>query len=390
MSAIAGLLIGVSVLWRPSLGASPAPLALSRDALTPLAGTVHDEIASGHIPGAVVLIGQGHDVAYREAFGLRMTTPTRTSMTVDTLFDLASLTKVVATTTAVMQLVERGQLDLDAPASRYWPEFGTAEKRAITIRDLLTHYSGLRPDVHLTRPWFGYQTAMTMLVAEHPLHSPRTEYVYSDENFEVLGEIVRRVSGETLDQYCDQHIFKPLGMLDTRFRPSPSQASRIAPTSSSQANGHASVVVNDPTAQRMGGVAGHAGLFSTADDLGIFATMLLDEGTFHGVQVLRGNSVALMARPASPPAASHARGLGWDLAEPFVAPRDGERPAPSYGHTGYTGTMLWIDPASKTYVIALSNRTYPDGRGNAQPLRKAILNRVSASLNRTAIVPRVP
>jgi CubicO group peptidase (beta-lactamase class C family) len=301
-------------------------------------------------------------------------------MTVDTIFDLASLTKVVATTTAVMQLVELGQLDLDASASKYWPAFGTGGKQAITIRDLLTHYSGLKPDLSDKRRWSGYGTAMRLLVAEHPLHPVRTAYIYSDENFEVLGEIVRRVSGMTLDRYCDQNVFTPLGMGDTRFRPLANQAGRVAPTSLARANRVARVAVNDPTAQRMGGIAGHAGLFSTVDDLATFAMMLLDGGTFQGVRVLTRDSVRAMTRAASPPSGSHVRGLGWDLGEPFDPADDGELPVLSYGHTGFTGTMLWIDPASRSYVIVLSNRTYPGTHGDAQPLRRGILAHVSASL----------
>jgi CubicO group peptidase (beta-lactamase class C family) len=303
-------------------------------------------------------------------------------MTADAIFDLASLTKVVATTTAVMQLVERGQLDLEAPASTYWPRFATGGKAAITIRDLLTHYSGLKPDLALQRRWSGYRAAMNMLVAERPLYPARTRYVYSDENFEVLGEIVRRVSGMPLDQYCEAHIFKPLGMMDTRWRPLGSQLRRIAPTFSPQANGRPSVMVNDPTARRMGGVAGHAGLFSTADDLAIFSRMLLEGGTFRGVQVLNADSVVRMTASASPPAAARARGLGWDLSTPLGLDDAARCPGRSYGHTGFTGTMIWIDPASQTYVIVLSNRTYPNGRGDAQPLRKAILGHVSAFLRR--------
>ena len=389
-SVMAGLLIGLEMLSQPKLAASSRPAALSADSLTPIGDIVHGEIARHHIPGAVVLIGQGHETVYREAFGLRATTDAAVPMTIDTIFDLASLTKVVATTTAVMQLVERGELRLDAPASKYWPEFGAAGKATITIRQLLTHYSGLKPDLNLARPWSTYGTAMQLLAAERPADSTGLHYIYSDENFEVLGEIVHLVSGMPLDEYCDQNIFRPLGMRDTRFRPFASEARRIAPTSSSQMGGHASLVVNDPTAQRMGGVAGHAGLFSTADDLAIFATMLLDGGAFHGMRVLEGHSVAIMTRPASPPAAPHARGLGWDLAEQFVSGLDGEPTVSSYGHTGFTGTMLWIDPASRTYVVVLANRTYPDGHGDAQPLRKAILAYVSASLRRTASVTNLP
>jgi CubicO group peptidase (beta-lactamase class C family) len=359
---------------------------VSTGALSPIADIVQQEIAHGHIPGAVVLIGQGRETIYREAFGLRASRPESIPMTVDTIFDLASLTKVIATTTAVMQLVERGTLDLDESASTYWPEFEAAGKQAITIRDLLTHYSGLKPDLSLKRPWFGYQTAMRMLAAERPLHPTRTQYVYSDENFAVLGELVRRVSGMPLDRYCETYIFTPLGMTDTGFRPPRRQADRIAPTSSSAASRQLGIAVHDPTAHRMGGVSGHAGLFSTADDLSIFAAMLLEGGTFRRIRVLNRESVALMTRPASPPAAPRVRGLGWDLVSPLTIGSD-ERAAGSYGHTGFTGTMIWIDPASHKYVIVLSNRTYPDGRGDAQELRKAILALVSSPSVRITSTP---
>lgn len=377
--AAAGLIIGVGVGVLPADVAPATPRALTADTLAPIADIVHREIDGGHVPGAVVLIGQEDEIVYRHAFGLRATRPQAVPMTVDTIFDLASLTKVVATTTAVMQLVERGTLDLDAPASTYWPRFAAAGKQAITIRDLLTHYSGLRPDLTLRRPWSGSRMARKLLVADRPLHPPGMEYVYSDENFEVLGEIVRRVSGMSLDRYCEEHIFGPLLMMDTRFRPSRSQAGRIAPTSSAQVNERGSPVVNDPTARRMGGVAGHAGLFSTADDLAIFARMLLDGGTVRDARVLNRQSITRMTQPASPPAGSRVRGLGWDLAAPFGASSD-EGFSGSYGHTGFTGTLIWIDPASRSYVIVLSNRTYPDGRGDAQALRRAILAHVAASL----------
>ena len=367
----------------PSIDAAAAARrALSPEGLAPVANIVRQEITDRHVPGAVVLIGQDHTSVYRQAFGLRTTRPRVVPMTVDTVFDLASLTKVIATTTAVMQLVERGALDLDASASTYWPEFAVGGKGGITLRQLLTHYSGLRPDLNLSRRWTGYDTAMQLLVEERPLRTPGTQYVYSDENFEVLGEIVRRVSGTSLDRYCEENIFKPLGMRNTGFRPSLRQASRIAPTSSSRASLSASRLVNDPTAQRMGGIAGHAGLFSTADDLAVFATMLLDGGTYSGVRVLSPKSVAVMTAAASPPAGSHIRGLGWDLASPLDALSDDDAFPGSYGHTGFTGTMIWIDPASRSYVIILTNRTYPDGRGDAQALRKAILGSVASALQR--------
>ena len=379
IAAIGLITTGMGLGVRPVPAASKNGPALAPEVLAPIADIVHQEIASGHIPGAVVLVGQEHEILYRHAFGLRATRPQAVPMTIDTIFDLASLTKVVATTTAVMQLVERGKLALDAPASTYWPRFAAGGKQKITIRDLLTHYSGLRPDLDLRRRWFGYRTAMNMLVADRPLYPPGTQYLYSDENFEVLGELVRRVSRMALNQYCDENIFKPLGMTDTRFRLLRGQTDRIAPTAS-PASGHVSTTVHDPTAHRMGGVAGHAGLFSTADDLAIFATMLLDGGTSGGLQVLNRQSIALMTQPESPAAGARVRGLGWDVAAPFAASRDELFPRGSYGHTGFTGTMIWIDSVSHSYVIVLSNRTYPDGRGDAQPLRDAILALISASV----------
>lgn len=358
-------------------GAAAATRSLSPEALAPIADIVHGEIAKGHIPGAVVLVGQGDTVVYRSAFGLRIVGPSPVPMAVDTIFDLASLTKVVATTTAVMQLAERGGLNLDAPVARYWPRFGTAGKQDITIRDLLTHYSGLKPDLRLRHRWSGYRTAMNMLVVDRPLFAPGSHYLYSDENFEVLGELVRRVSGLPLDVYCERNIFRPLAMKDTGFRPPVDEAGRIAPT---QRRDGMPGPVNDPTARRMGGVAGHAGLFSTADDLATFGQMLLNGGQFGGVRILSRSSIAEMSLSESPPAGERLRGLGWDIGAPFASNHDELFPAGSFGHTGFTGTMIWIDPVTKVYVIVLTNRTYPDGRGNAQPLRKRIIQLISEAM----------
>jgi CubicO group peptidase (beta-lactamase class C family) len=374
--AVLALTLGPCLV--PVDAASEKDPVLPANALSSIADIAQGEIANGRIPGDVVLIGHGREILYREAFGLRVSRPTPIAMTADTIFDLASVTKVVATTTAVMQLVERGKLDLNRPVSTYWPQFASAGKRTVTVRDLLTHYSGLPADLSLRQRWSGYQTAMRLLAAERPVHAARTQYLYSDENFAVLGELVRRVSGMPLDRYCDEHIFKPLGMTDTGFRPDRTKASRIAPTSSSASQG-GSVVVHDPTARRMGGVAGHAGLFSTADDLAIFAATLLEGGALRGVRMLTPESVALMTQPASPPAAARVRGLGWDLASPFAV--DDDISSGSYGHTGFTGTMIWIDPGSHSYVIILSNRTYPDGRGDAQELRSSVLAQVSRYLS---------
>jgi uncharacterized protein YbbC (DUF1343 family)/CubicO group peptidase (beta-lactamase class C family) len=350
--------------------------AIFSQELNPIAAIVRDEIARGHVPGAVVLIGKGDRILYRHAFGLRATKPHPAPMTTDTIFDLASLTKVVATTTAIMQLAQRGMLELDAPVARYWPSFAAAGKSDMTIRELLTHYSGLKGDLNLSRRWSGYDTAMEMLVADRPVFAPGTHYLYSDENFEALGEVAQGVSGLPLDLYCRRNIFDPLGMENTGFKEWGKDGGRIAQTQ--WLDGKPSDAVNDPTAGRMGGIAGHAGLFSSTDDLAIFARMLLHRGRLRGAAILSPASVAQMTLPESPAGGTRLRGFGWDIGAPLTSNRHALFPAGSYGHTGYTGTMLWIDPVTDTYVIILTNRTYPDGRGDAGPLRKRIIELVSA------------
>ena len=343
------------------------------------------QIHAGNIPGAVVIVGNGDQILYRKAFGYRARKPKPLPMATDTIFDLASLTKVIATTTAVMQLVEQGKLQLDDPVVKYWPAF--AEKGAangkdlITVRQLLTHYSGLRPDLPNSN-WSGYQTALAMIAAEQPKRAPGSAYEYSDINFEVLGELVHRVSGQTLDAYCLQHIFQPLGMKDTRFKPSPALHDRIAPTW----YWHNRIVwgeVNDPSASRMGGIAGHAGLFATADDLAIFARMLLHGGSYPdmtGATILQPESVAQMTSPQTDADQTRQRGLGWNL----NAPNDSGKtvvPAGFYGHTGYTGTSLWIDPVTRTFVVILTNRVYPNDKGDVGPLRSAVADVVATAID---------
>lgn len=348
--------------------------------LSSIDAIVEAQIRAGNIPGAVVVVGSQGKTLYRKAFGHRTTAPDAVlPMTEDTVFDLASVTKAVATTTAILQLTETGKVRLDAPASRYWPEFRANGKGNITVAHLLTHYSGLRPDLDLRKEWAGYQKALRLIIAEKPVTPPGIRYVYSDINFEVLGELVQRVSGQPLDLYCAEHIFKPLGMTDTGFTPPASLRSRIAPTERSK-SGLLQGKAHDPTAFRMGGVAGHAGLFGTADDLAVFAQMLLDGGSAGGVRILDRLTVEQMSSPQSPPGKAKLRGLGWDVAAPFAANRDDLPPVGSFGHTGFTGTLLWLDPITRTYVIVLTNRVYPHGKGDAGPLRKEILAAVSAAL----------
>ena len=328
--------------------------------------------------------GDGTDgkVVYRKAFGERSLVPERRPMTVDTIFDMASLTKVIATTTAVMQLVEQGKIVLSAPVSEYWPEFKENGKEAITVRELMTHYSGLPPDLDLKPEWSGYDTAMRMIVAVKPMAPPGTRFIYSDINFETLGELVRRVSGQTLDVYCAEHIFGPLGMKDTLFKPPATLRERIAPTQYQHGNSGPMLwgVVHDPTSCFMGGVAGHAGLFSTADDLAIFAQMLLNGGSYNGSRILSPLTVEKMTTPQTPPGKMVLRGLGWDMDSPFSSNRGELFEVGGFGHTGFTGTSLWIDPVTKTYIIILTNRVHPNGKGDVVPLRTRIASLVAAAL----------
>jgi uncharacterized protein YbbC (DUF1343 family)/CubicO group peptidase (beta-lactamase class C family) len=330
----------------------------------------------------VVVVGQNGRVIYRKAFGHRALVPKQLPMTVGTIFDLASLTKVVATTTAIMQLVEQGKMVLSAPVSDYWPEFKVNGKEAISVRELMTHYSGLPPDLELKPDWSGYDTAMKMIVGEKLIAPPGTRFIYSDINFETLGELVRLVSGQPLDVYCAQHVFKPLGMKDTRFKPPATLRRRIAPTQYQDGDKGKMLwgEVHDPTAYNMGGVAGHAGLFSTADDLTIFAQMLLNGGSYKRARILSPLSVEKMTSPQSPPDKMVSRGLGWDLDSPFASNRGELFEVGSFGHTGFTGTDLWIDPVTKTYLIILSNRVHPDGKGDVVPLRTQIATLVAAAL----------
>jgi uncharacterized protein YbbC (DUF1343 family)/CubicO group peptidase (beta-lactamase class C family) len=351
--------------------------------LAPIAEFAQSEIQSGRVPGAVVLVGNSTEVLFRQAFGQRSRVPEQLPMTAATLFDLASLTKVVATTTAIMQLVERQKLGLDDPVAIYWPQFAKNNKSAITVRQLLTHYSGLRADLDLSSKWSGYSTAVKLMGEERLVSAPGLNYLYSDINFEILGELVRRVSGQPLDVYCAENIFQPLGMKSTGFNPSPLLRPDIAPTEyfgSTMRQGE----VHDPTASRMEGIAGHAGLFSTADDLAIFARMMLNGGSWNGVQILSHESVDEMTIPQSPIGKAKLRGLGWNLAAPFAANREQLLPVGSYGHLGFTGTMLWIDPVSNTYVIVLSNRVHPYGKGDANPLRRGIVAIVADALEAEA------
>jgi CubicO group peptidase (beta-lactamase class C family) len=292
----------------------------------------------------------------------------------------------VATTTAVMQLVEAGRIDLNRPVAGYWPAFAANGKAEITVRQLLTHTSGLAPDLDLAADWRGQDAALALAAAARPVHPPGTRFLYSDINFIVLAELVASVSGEPLDAYARRHIFQPLRMVDTGFTPPDAERARIAATDRQDGMLRWGQV-QDPTAYRMGGVAGHAGLFSTADDLARFARMLLQGGSLDGVRILKPETVALMTRPAALPGGAR-RGLGWDSASPYSAGMDAAFGPTAYGHTGYTGCSLWIDPASQRFLILLTSRLHPDGHGDVKPLRRDLARLVGAVTRPTPLAER--
>lgn len=333
------------------------------------------------VPGAVIVVGHNGHVVFEKAYGERSLEPEKLPMTEDTVFDMASLTKPLATTTAVMQLYQQGYFRLNDPVSKYLPEFASHGKQSITIRQLMTHYSGLPEDVDLSRPWSGKQEGLQLAYDVTPLTPPGIAFRYSDINFIVLGALVEKLSGMTLDEYTAQKVFAPLGMEHTRFLPPTGWLPRVAPTQYDEHHQMLHGVVHDPTARRMGGVAGHAGLFSTAGDVAIFAQNLLD--LLHGRPSkfpLDRLTAQKMTTPQQPATGTSLRGLGWDIESPFSSNRGELFPVGSFGHTGFTGTSLWIDPWSDSYVVFLSNRVHPNGGTSTVALYGLVANAAAQSL----------
>jgi uncharacterized protein YbbC (DUF1343 family) len=341
---------------------------------------INQAIAQDRLPGAVLLVGHDGQIVYRKAYGKRALVPRPETMTVDTIFDCASLTKVIATTSSLMKLLEQGKFRLADKVTDYIPEFQEG-KSDITLRNLFTHFSGLQPDVPLKPEWTGYDTGVHLACTTKPAGPPGVRFVYSDINFILLGEIVHRLSGQMLSDYARQSIFLPLGMKETMFLPPASLAPRIAPTERvDKTSPPLRGVVHDPSTRAMGGVAGHAGLFSTAADLARFAQMMLNGGSLDGVRLFSPLTVEKFTEPQSPPGQPILRGLGWDIDSPYSGNRGELFPIGSYGHTGFTGTSIWIDPSTKSYVILLANSVHPDGRPALTPLRSKVATIVAAAL----------
>lgn len=343
--------------------------ALDPKVLHQMDDEINQAIEEHRCPGAVIWV-EHEGSTYYKAFGKRQLIPTEEAMTKDTIFDLASLTKVIAGTPAIMLLIERGQVKLDEPVHTYIPEFKGDGKEKVTVRELLTHTSGQLPDIETKTDWHGRETAYQKACAEKLRAEPETVFRYSDVNLFMVGAIVERVSGMKLEDFVQKEIYQPLKMTDTGYLPPADKVARIAPTEPDPANPKVMLrgVVHDPTARHMGGVAGHAGLFSTAADLARYARMMLNEGTLDGVRIFKPETVKLMTSVQTPEGMWDRRGLGWDIDSGYSRPRGKLFPRGSYGHTGWTGTCLWIDPFSKTFFIFLSNRNHPDGKGDTLAL----------------------
>jgi CubicO group peptidase (beta-lactamase class C family) len=331
---------------------------------------IHDAIQQRQTPGCVIWIERDQTI-YRKAYGLRALEPKPEPISEDTIYDAASLTKVLATAPAIALLIERGKLDLDSPVNTYLPEFTGEGRETITLRHLATHTSGLRPGISREPPWSGYNQGIERALAEKPTDPPGTVFRYSDINFILLGEVVHRVSHMPLNEFCRKYVYHPLLMRDTGFKPSSRKRGRIAPTEPGD-QGMLRGIVHDPTSRLMGGVSGHAGLFTTAADIARFARMMLNRGVLNDVRVFKPETVALMTRIQSPDQVKAKRGLGWDIDSDYSRPRGELFPLGSYGHTGWTGTCLWIDPSSNAFWIFLSNRNHPDGKGNVLALQRVL------------------
>ena len=407
--------------------ATPESVGMSSERLAKIDEAVAESLARKDAPGAVVLVARKGRVVYRKAFGDRAIEPKREAMTIDTIFDLASLTKIIATTTSVMILVERGKLSLADPVALYIPEFGKFGKERITIEQLMTHRAGLPPDNEIA-DYVGKIDPIEKICELRPSYEPGTRFVYSDVGFIVAAEIIRRVSGDRIDDFARKHIFVPLGLLDTNFanlfsffnrmkgalrgtlsiettdpyrsRPwTPAESKsyraaadsmearlkRIAPTETREGRWMRGEV-HDPRAYEMGGVAGHAGLFSTADDLAIFCQMILNKGEYNGVRILAPYTVERMVSAQTMPT-SQMRGIGWDVNTSYSSNRGDLFPVGTFGHTGFTGTSIWLDPASDTFVLLLTNRVHPNGKGDVTRLRSAVASIVAGAITEPPHAP---
>ena len=373
---LSALLLVVFGIATPGCRNTPPPAPVTAPALDAskfpaIDSAIESFIAKRQMPGATFWL-ERNGATHHKAYGTRTLDPAAEAMDEATIFDAASLTKVIAATPSIMILIEQGKVEVDAPVSRYIPEFKGGGKEAITVRHLMTHTSGLAAGLPATPAWSGYDKAISLACALKVTHPPGTFFRYSDPNYLLVGEIVHRVTGKPLNEFAAEKVFGPLRMKDSGYLPLKRfPASRIAPTEKIAGNALQGEV-HDPTSRRMGGVAGHAGLFTTTGDLARFARMMLNGGELDGVRLFKPETVRLMTSVQSPAGSWNRRGLGWDIDSAYARPRGSGFPVGSYGHTGFTGCIFWVDPFSRTFYVFLSNRVHPDGNGNILPLYGAL------------------
>ena len=360
---------------------TPEMVGMDATRLSLVDDIVQEGLGQDKMPGCVVIIGRREGIAFCRAYGFRQLQPEKVEMTVDTVFDLASLTKPIATATSVMTLIQQGKLDANATVATYLPEFAQNGKETITIRHLLTHTGGLIADNSMSDYVDGVDEAFARIYGLKPTAAPGESFTYSDVGFIVLGQVVKAVSGKDVHEFSREHIFEPLHMTETGYLPNDEFKARAAVTE--QRDGHwMQGEVHDPRAFALNGIAGHAGLFSTAHDLARYATMMLGGGRFHDVQILNESTYNLMTTAVDIPRGR--RTLGWDAKTGYSSNRSDLMSSHAFGHGGFTGTGIWIDPVQNLYVIFLSNRVHPDGKGLVNPLIGRIGTIASAAIVQTA------
>ncbi len=375
-----GIAIGFVMCLSPVAWGEGAALKPDLAKLAEADALIDAAVAQGQMPGAVLCVGTDQGIIYQKAFGHRSVKPTTQPMTVDTIFDLASLSKPVGTSTSAMILLDEGKLSLSARVGTYLPAFANHGKEAITIEQLLLHQGGLIPDNPIEDFKDGGAAGIAAIMRSTPKFAPGTHFVYSDVGFMTLGEVVKKVAGRPLDEFAKERIFEPLGMRDTMYNPPEALRSRMAPTE--QRAGHWMVgEVHDPRAYALGGVAGHAGLFSTTADLSRWCRMILNRGELEGTRVMSQEAVETWTTPHYLPDGTNGRTYGFDVDTAYSSPR-GERfeKGATFGHTGFTGTSVWIDPKNRCFVILLTNSVHPEGKGKVIALRRVVGTAVAEAL----------
>lgn len=344
---------------------SPEKIGLSHDRLLPIESVVAEGLDEEQMAGCVVCIGRRGKIGYLKAYGHRQVEPEKIDMTVDTVFDMASITKPVATATSAMLLIERGSIKLSDRVAEHIPEFAQNGKDEVTVEDLFLHQSGLTPDNALSDYDDGPEKSIENVYALSLRAPPKTKFMYSDVGFIVLAELVRRKTGKNVHEFSQENIFRPLEMNETGYLPRQELRDRAAVTERREERWMQGEV-HDPRAYRMGGVAGHAGLFSTAQDLAVFAQMLLNGGEYQGKRILAATTLELMTKGYE--VSSGVRGLGWDKQTGYSSNKGKGFSDRAFGHGGFTGTTFWVDPELDLFVIFLSNRLHPDGKGSVNRL----------------------